>query len=158
MNNRIKTEIVEGNGVWLCSRVTLPSGDHVTTADLPTSGTVFEVKVIRQTPIGASHLPQTVTQLAGVSGQANVINVVFDTLQTTYWDGFDDLGYNVAYFLNPTGTDTDGNTWRLIGGNTYRIELLLQTNPAPAPGAAAANTVGPIRWSIDLTVSGMEAL
>ncbi|WP_291813863.1 hypothetical protein [Limnobacter sp.] len=158
MNNRIKAEVVEGNGVWLCSRVTLPSGDYVKLANIPTSGTVVEVKLIRQTPVGASHLPQTLTQLTGVSGQTNLINVVFDTLQTTYWDGFDDLGYNFAYFLNPTGTDVDGNTYRLIGGNSYRVEILVQTNPPPTPGGSAANTVGPIRWAIDLYVSGLESL
>ena len=156
MTSQSKVEVTEGNGFWICSRVTLPNGSYVQIKDLMTSGVVFQDDLVRQTPIGASHLAQTITSVTGTSSQSGLGNTVFDTLQTTYWDGYDGIGYNVQYFVNPSGTATDSTSWRLIGGNDYRLEFLLQTKAPPTPAGPDAATVGAIKWSVDVHVDGLE--
>ena len=151
-----KATIVEGNGAWLVFRVDLPDGSAVTTSDLVTSGAAFEVTLIRQTPISAHHMPRKIMSLDGVAGQGNVIGVIYNTPQTKYWNGKDAFGYNVAFFLEPEGTDVDGNAYKLEGGNDYAVEFLLATSAPLTPPHGGFDTVGNIRWVAHITVDGLE--
>ena len=68
---------------------------------------------------------------------------MFNTLQYTFWDGYDDIGYNFLFRLTESGTNGD-ETWKLEGGNNYYIEF-----------AVATQNYGTIRWANKIYVTGL---
>lgn len=152
MQYSVEHTVVEGNGVWLAHRVTLPNGAYLKGSNLivgagspPADEKCFEVYLSKTTPVGGGRLKHRLATVNQVS--SGMSNYLFDDLQFTYWDGYDDIGYNLHFFVPASGTDLDGQPYSLDGANDYVVEFELITN--------AAVGIGSIRWQDILHVTGL---
>jgi hypothetical protein len=136
----VKVEVTEGNDVWFAHRITLPNQQYLDLSDLAGSGNLIDVYLVRDTARGAARRSKRVfvTQSA-----VEAADYIFNTLQYTYWDGYDDIGYNFLFRLQSQGT-SGSESWKLEGGNTYFIEFEVRTAD-----------FGSIRWANQIEVRGL---
>ena len=136
----VKVEVTEGNDVWFAHRITLPNQQYLDLSDLAGSGNLIDVYLVRDTARGAARRSKRVfvTQSA-----VEAADYIFNTLQYTYWDGYDDIGYNFLFRLQSQGT-SGSESWKLEGGNTYFIEFEVRTAD-----------LGSIRWANQIEVRGL---
>lgn len=137
----VKVEVTEGNDVWFAHRITLPNQQYLDLADLPASGTVVTASLVRDTARGAARRVKTLYSADRLTAESD--DVVHNTLQYTYWDGYDDIGYNFLFHLEASGTN-GSETWKLEGGNTYFIEFSVVTSD-----------FGTIHWADQIEVRGL---
>jgi hypothetical protein len=140
MAKEVHVEATEGNDIWFAHRITLPNQQYLQLSDLAPSGDLIVIKLVRDSAHGAARRTKTTFSTTSDSTAASCI---FDTLQYTYWDGYDDIGYNFLYQLPATGTN-GSETWTLEGGNTYYIEF-----------EVATEDFGKIRWANKIEVRGL---
>lgn len=152
MQYSVEHHLVEGNGVWLAHRVTLPNGKNLVGSDLitgagspPADEKCFEVYLSKTTPVGGGRLKHRLLTVNQVS--SGMSSYLFDSLQFTYWDGYDDIGYNLHFFVPASGTDLDGQPYQLEANNSYVVEFELITK--------ASVGIGSIRWQDILHIDGL---
>lgn len=140
MAGDVFVEVTEGNDVWFAHRITLPNQQYLVNADLASAGDLIVVKLVRDTAHGAARRTKTVFSTDSDTAAADY---VYDTPQYTYWDGYDDVGYNFLFRLQSEGTN-GSETWKLEGGNTYYVEFEVSTED-----------FGKIRWADKIEVRGL---
>ena len=146
MSQTVKIDVTEGNDVWFAHRITLPSQQYLENAasaksnGTALSGDIITVDLIRDSATGST---RRVKHIATITDTAAVADYVFNTLQYTFWDGYDDIGYNFLFRLTESGTNGD-ETWKLEGGNNYYIEF-----------SVATQNYGTIRWANKIYVTGL---
>lgn len=124
MVSKVHAESVEGNDAWFVWRVELPNGNNLVIGDLEQIGNPITTEKIYVNLIHESSLANSkkVIQVYGGNG-TEAQATVYTTLQTDgYWGGLDTEGYNVLVRINSSGIG-----YILEGGNTYAIEVILNT-------------------------------
>ena len=105
-----RTTVSEGNDVVLSNRIVMADGTNLILADL--AGDVFSVRVFDMSGAGEGRTPNTSiysdTAINKTTGGPEGGACIFDTLQTTYWDGEDGTGYNFVYQLRWDSTGSSG--------------------------------------------------
>ena len=141
-----RTSVVEGNDVVLTNRIVMADGTNFVLADVVS--TTFSVRVFDLSGAGEGRTPNTAiytdTAVNKTSGGPTGGACIFDTLQTTYWDGEDGTGYNFAYQLKWDSTGSTGPYMR--AGHTYSVQFEADCDAAGAPD------FGIMRWKHILDV------
>ena len=134
-------EVLEGNDVFLVSRVVRADGVYLSKADLSTGyGVVLTISVY---DLGNRSITQgNVFQVSNTGAEiaAGVTGLFVATNATSlstdgYWDGLDTTGYNFRYRLLFDSTGATGPN--LEGGKRYRVECELVTTTG----------FGTVRWA-----------
>jgi len=123
MVSKVHAESVEGNDVWFVWRVELPNGNNLVIGDLAEIGSPITTEKIYVNLIHESSLANSKKVIQVYGGNGTEAEAKVDTLKTDgYWGGLDAEGYNVLVRINSIGTG-----YILEGGNTYAIEVVLNT-------------------------------
>lgn len=120
-------EVLEGNDVFLVSRVVRADGVYLSEADLDL-GEATEVISVNVYDLDDRSVTQDAfytLSIAGSAVNAHTLFVLSDTASALvtdgYWDGLDSTGYNVRYRLQ-------ASLAALEGGKRYRVEFSVVTN------------------------------
>lgn len=135
-----RTTVSEGNDVVITNRVVMADGTYLILGDL--AGDVFSVRVFDVSGSGEGRAPNTAIftdtavnkETGGPAGGA----CIFDTLQTTYWDGADGTGYNFLYQLRWDAAGSTGPYLR--AGHTYHVKFEADCDSTGTPD------FGVVRW------------
>ena len=121
---QVHAESVEGNDVWFVWRVELPNGNNLVIGDLEEIGSPITTEKIYVNLIHESSLANSKKVIQVYGGNGTEAQAKVDTLKTDgYWGGLDTEGYNVLVRIESAST----GKWILEGGNTYAIEVILNT-------------------------------
>ncbi len=136
-----RSQVTEGNDVFLTHRIVTADGTNLVQADL--SGTIT-VRVFDKAQGGEGRDPNTAvftkTDISKTTGGPGGGASVLDTLATTYWDGQDGTGYNFVYQLIYDTAASTGPYPR--AGHVYLVQF-----------EAATSSFGTVRWKTILDVS-----
>jgi hypothetical protein len=141
-----RSTVVEGNDVFLTNLIVMADGTNLILGDL--AGDTFEVRVFDVSGAGEGRTPNTSIytdatvnkESGGPAGGA----CIFDTLQTTYWDGAGGDGYNFVYQLRWDSASSTGPYLR--AGHTYHVKFTMDCD---STGSA---DFGVVRWTHILDV------
>jgi len=120
-------EVLEGNDVFLVSRVVRADGVYLSESDLDLSesATVVSINVYDLDDRSVSQEAFYTLAIAGSAVNAHTLFVLSDTASALvtdgYWDGLDSTGYNVRYRLQ-------SSLAALEGGKRYRVEFKVTTD------------------------------
>ncbi len=134
-----RSTIVEGTDVFLTNLIVMADGTNLVLGDI--AGSTFEVCVFDVSGAGEGRTPNTAiytnTAVDFLTGGPNGNACVFDTLQTTYWDGAGGDGYNFVFQLRYDAAGTTGPYLR--AGHTYHVKFTLGADSGSAD-------FGTLRW------------
>ena len=120
-------EVLEGNDVFLVSRVVRADGVYLSEADLDLSesDTVVSISVYDLDDRSVSQDAFYSLSIAGSAVNTHTLLFMSDTasalVKDGYWDGLDSTGYNVRFRLQSALAALDG-------GKRYRVEFSVLTN------------------------------
>lgn len=142
------SNVYEGNDVFLTDRIIMADGTQLELADLDISDNIT-VAVYPMSGAGEGRVQGTSiftkTDIDKNTGGPGGGQAIWDTYQTTYWDGRDNTGYNFVYQLQYDAAGSDGP--RLRGGHNYRVEFSFRTT-----------NFGTVRWAHTLYIIPTKAV
>ncbi len=113
MRRVIKSEVWESENIWTRAQIYTDTGASLQTSDVQG----VAVKVYQRAD-GATIYPATpVYHTSGIATSSSVYN----TFQTSGWDGLDSTGYNFAHVVTSTA-------FVRTGGCVFRLEYTLSTS------------------------------
>lgn len=134
-------EVLEGNDVFLVSRVVRADGVYLSRADvdLAETGSVVNVSVYDLEDRSVTQAAMWTSTTNGDDLAADTLTVLVatagDLLTDGYWDGLDGTGYNFRLRLKYGGAVPIGPL--LEGGHSYRVEVEVVTDTG----------FGSVRWA-----------
>lgn len=113
MRRVIQSEVWESENIWTRAQIYTDTGAALQTSDVQ----AVAVKVYQRAN-GATTFPATpVYQTSGIATST----VVFNTFQTSGWDGLDATGYNFAHVVT-------SSAFARTGGTVFRFEYTLSSS------------------------------
>lgn len=126
----VHSDVEEGNDVFLTNRIVMADNTQLVQSDV--NGNI----TVNVYPISGAGEGRVQTTSIFTKADISKTAVIFDTYQTTYWDGKDATGYNFLYQLQYDATGAAGPYLR--GGHSYAVEFSCR--------ADLATDFGTMRW------------